>query len=215
MAAFFRMVDNGIKLSSLLSISHANNIQSMNKITTEELNHLVIHEDAPVALQLLGHMLSHIFKPFKITLSNVSELYIPLKNILHPNEHIRLKYHNSSPDQLVPLYDSKMSTLNWDLPVKAPRDNSVSDTSSPSSQDLEAVNATDEEIIAFFLNALAGSCLLALQPLLECKCYLTCTWSAASAHNAFPGSSIMCKPDLVLSDNVTTRWGNINLYPGS
>jgi len=182
----------------------------MNKITTKELNHLVTHEDAPAASEPLGHTLSHIFKPFKITLPNVSKLNIPLKNILHPNEHVRSKYHDSLPDQLVPLYDSETSTWNWDLPVKAPRNNLVSDTSSPSSQDTKAVNATHEEIIASFLNALAG-CLLTSQPLLELECYSTHTWNAASAHNALHGSSVMHKPDIVLSDDITTRWGNIKV----
>ena len=49
-------------------------------------------------------------------------------------------------------------------------------------------------------------------PCLERECYSTRTWNAASAHNvALPGSSVMRKPDLVLSDDVTTRWGNIKV----
>ena len=77
-------------------------------------------------------------------------------------------------------------------------------------QDTETVDATHKEIVASFLNALAG-CLLTSQPLLELECYSTRTWNAASAHNALPGSSVMCKPDLVLSDDVTTKWGNIKV----
>ncbi|KAG1842146.1 hypothetical protein F4604DRAFT_1690068 [Suillus subluteus] len=172
MAFFFRMVDNGIKLSSLLSIPNVSDVHTMNKITSDELNCLVTHEDPPEASQPLGHLLSHIFQPFKI-----------------------------------PLPD--------DLPVNPPGDESDSNTgsasSTPVSPDPEAAgSATYEEIVASFMNALAG-CLSASQPLLERECYATRTWSAASAHKALPGSDIKCKPDLVLSDDITARWGNIRI----
>ena len=74
MVCFSRTVDNGIKLSSLLSILDVSDVHTMNKITSDELNHLVTHEDPPEASQPLGHLLSHIFKPFKIPLPDVSEL---------------------------------------------------------------------------------------------------------------------------------------------
>ncbi|KAG1816745.1 uncharacterized protein BJ212DRAFT_1480604 [Suillus subaureus] len=217
MASFFRTVDNGIKLSSLLSIPDVSDVHTMNKITSDELNCLVMHKDAPEASQLLGHLLSHIFKPFKVPLPHVSELQIPLKKIIHPNEHVRLQYHGLLPDSLVPLYNIETSTWNWDLPVNPPGGGSDSDASggsshgAPVSQDPEvADSATYEEIFASFMNALAG-CLSASQPLLEHECYATRTWSAANAHKALPGSEIKCKPDLVLSDNITAKWGNIRV----
>jgi hypothetical protein len=217
MASFFRTVDNGIKLSSLLSIPDVSDVHTMNKITSDELNRLVTHEDAPEASQPLGHLLSHIFKPFKVPLPPVSELQIPLKKIIHPNEHVRSQYHGLSPDSLVPLYNIETSTWNWDLPVNPPGGGSDSDTSggsshgAPASQDPEvAESATYEEIFASFMNALAG-CLSASQPLLERECYATRTWSAANAHKALPGSEIKRKPDLVLSDDVTAKWGNIRV----
>ncbi|KAG1793575.1 hypothetical protein EV424DRAFT_1354144 [Suillus variegatus] len=188
----------------------------MNKITSDELNRLVTHEDAPEASQPLGHLLSHIFKPFKVPLPHVSELQIPLKKIIHPNEHVRSQYHGLLPDSLVPLYDIETSTWNWDLPVTPPGGGSDSDTSgsshgAPASQDPEdAESATYEEIFASFMNALAG-CLSASQPLLESECYATRTWSAANAHKALPGSEIKRKPDLVLSGDVTAKWGNIRV----
>ncbi|KAG1889112.1 uncharacterized protein F5891DRAFT_1198688 [Suillus fuscotomentosus] len=183
MAFFFRTVDNGIKLSSLLSIPDISNVHAMNKITSDEPNHLVTHEDPPEASQLLGHLLSHILQPFKI----------PLPDGL-------------SPDSLVPLYNTATCTWNWDLPVNPPGDESDLNTGSAgSTPDPEAAgSATYKEIVASFMNTLAG-CLSALQPLLECECYATHTWSAASAHKALPGSDIKHKPDLVLSDDITAR----------
>ncbi|KAG1859744.1 hypothetical protein F4604DRAFT_1684499 [Suillus subluteus] len=94
----------------------------MNKITSDELNCLVTHEDPPEASQPLGHLLSHIFKPFKIPLPDVSELKIPLEKIVHPNERVRSQYHSLSPDSLVPLYNTATSTWNWNLPVDPPGD---------------------------------------------------------------------------------------------
>ncbi|KAG2356105.1 hypothetical protein BDR07DRAFT_1492308 [Suillus spraguei] len=189
MAFFFRTVDNGIKLSSLLSIPDVSNVHAMNKITSYELNHLVTHEDPPEASQLLGHLLSHIFQPFKVPLPNDSSL-----------------------DSLVPLYNTETCTWNWDPPVNPPGDKSASNTGSASSTpDPEtAGSATYEEIIASFMNTLAG-CLLASQSLLKCECYATHTWSTASAHKALSSSDIKCKPDLVLSDDITARWGNIRV----
>ncbi|KAG1745487.1 uncharacterized protein EDB91DRAFT_1246361 [Suillus paluster] len=190
------MVDNGIKLSSLMSIPDVSDVCTMNKITSDELNCLVTHKGTPKASQPLGHLLSHIFKPFKIPLPQVSALQIPLKKILHPNQHIRSQYHGLSPDTLVPLYNTETSTWNWDLPVDPPGNDSDSDPSGTSShgspsatQDPEAAEAvTYEEIVASFINALA-----------------------ANAHKALPGSKIQHKPDLVLSDDVTTKWGNIRV----
>ncbi|KAG0698459.1 hypothetical protein DFH29DRAFT_1002833 [Suillus ampliporus] len=212
MAFFFRTVDNGIKLSSLMSIPDISDVCTMNKITSDELNCLVTHEGTPEASQPLGYLLSHIFKPFKIPLPHVSELQIPLKRILHPNQHVRLQYHGLSPDTLVPLYNIETSTWNWDLPVDPPGNDSGSDPSGTSAtQDPEAAEgATYEEIVASFINALAG-CLSASQPLLEKECYATRTWSTANAHKALPGSKIQRKPDLVLSDDVTAKWGNIRV----
>ncbi|KAG2358665.1 hypothetical protein BDR07DRAFT_1489173 [Suillus spraguei] len=215
--AFFRTVDNGIKLSSLLSIPDVSDVHTMNKITSDELNRLVTHEDAPEASQPLGHLLSHIFKSFKIPLPGASALQIPLRKIIYPNERVRSQYHGSSPDTMVPLYDTETSTWNWNLPVNPPGDtdsdseNAGSTSGAPVSPDTEAAgNATHEEIFASFLNALAG-CLLASQTLLERECYATRTWSAASAHTALPGSTIKRKPDLVLSDDITAKWGNIRV----
>ncbi|KAG1812777.1 uncharacterized protein BJ212DRAFT_1482853 [Suillus subaureus] len=117
----------------------------------------------------------------------------------------------------MPLYNIETSTWNWDLPVNPPGGGSDSDTSggsshsAPVSQDPEvAESATYEEIFTSFMNALAG-CLSASQPLLECECYATCTWSAANAHKALPRSEIKRKPDLVLSDDITAKWGNIRV----
>lgn len=111
---FFWTGTFGLKLSSLVSLPTAVTIdaQTMDKFTANELNHLVIREDEPAALQPLGHMLFHIFQPFTSPLPVLSILQILLKNILHHNEHTRAKFCENSPDDLVPLYDTDVKLWN-------------------------------------------------------------------------------------------------------
>ncbi|KAG1739732.1 hypothetical protein EDB19DRAFT_1828727 [Suillus lakei] len=71
-------VDNRIKLSLLLSIPNVNDVPTMNKIMSNELNQLVTHEDPPKASQLLGHLLSQIFSSFMITLPDTWNWALPV-----------------------------------------------------------------------------------------------------------------------------------------
>ncbi|KAG1899633.1 uncharacterized protein F5891DRAFT_1189442 [Suillus fuscotomentosus] len=211
MAFFFRTIDNGIKLLSLVSIPEVTDVHTMNKITSDELNRLVTHEGSPEASQLLGHLLSEIFQPFTEPLPNVCDLKIPFGKIIHRNNHINEKFSETSPDTLVPLYDTEAKTWNWALPVDPPGDD---DSSLLGQVELSESNnpqeATHKEIFAAFLNALVG-CFAASQPKLVAMRFATSSWSAANAHKALPGSDIKCKPDIVLSDNISAKWGNIRV----
>lgn len=208
--AFFLTVDNGIKLSSLVSIPEVTNVHTMNKITPDELNHLVTHEGSPEASQPLGHLLSEIFQPFTEPLPDVCDLKIPFGKIIHHNHHINQKFSETSPDTLVPLYDTEAKTWNWALPVDPPGDDDSSLSSQVESESDNPQEATHKEIFAAFLNALAG-CLAVSQPKLVAMCYATSSWSAANAHKALPGSDIKRKPDIVLSDDISAKWGNIRV----
>ncbi|KAG2087115.1 uncharacterized protein F5147DRAFT_781412 [Suillus discolor] len=219
MAFFFRTIDNGIKLSLLLSIPDVTDVHTMNKITSDELNRLVTHEGSPEASQLLGHLLSKIFQSFTVPLPDVFSLTIPFGKILYHNQRINEKFSGTSPDTLVPLYDTEAKAWNWALPVDPPKNASSSRSHSAQGADSEGESegesegddmqeATHKEIFAAFLNALAG-CLAASQPKLVEMRFATSTWSAASAQKALPGSDIKRKPDLVLSDDISAKWGNI------
>ncbi|KAG1865731.1 hypothetical protein C8R48DRAFT_772729 [Suillus tomentosus] len=213
MVFFFRTVDNGIKLSSLLSIPDVTDVHTMNKITSDELNRLVTHEGSPKASQPLGHLLSKIFQSFTVPLPDVFSLKIPFGKILYRNQRINEKFSGTSPDTLVPLYDTEAKAWNWALPVDPPKNASSSHLGADSEGESEGDDmqkATHEEIFAAFLNALAG-CLAASQPKLVEMRFATSTWSAASAQKALPGSDIKRKPDLVLSDDISAKWGNIRV----
>ncbi|KAG1849826.1 hypothetical protein C8R48DRAFT_778420 [Suillus tomentosus] len=217
MVFFFRTVDNGIKLSSLLSIPDVTDVHTMNKITSDELNRLVTHEGSPKASQPLGHLLSKIFQSFTVPLPDVFSLKIPFRKILYRNQRINEKFSGTSPDTLVPLYDTEAKAWNWALPVDPPKNASSSRSGADSEGESEGESegddmqkATHKEIFAAFLNALAG-CLAASQPKLVEMRFATSTWSAASAQKALPGSDIKRKPDLVLSDDISAKWGNIRV----
>ncbi|KAG1883998.1 hypothetical protein F4604DRAFT_1677165 [Suillus subluteus] len=204
-----KTVDNGIKLSSLLSIPDVTNVHTMNKITSDELNRLVTHEGLPEASQPLGHLLSEIFQSFTVPLPDVCDLKIPFGKILYRNQHINEKFSETSPDTLVPLYDTEAKTWNWALPVDPPENGSSSPSQVESEgDDTQAQGATNEEIVAAFLNALTG-CLVVSQPKLVAMRFATSSWSVANAQKALPGSDIKHKPDLILSDDISAKWGNI------
>lgn len=213
MAFFFRTVDNGIKLSSLVSIPDVTDVPAMNKITSNELNRLVTHEDTPKASQpILGHLLSQIFQSFTIPLPDVSDLKIPFGKILHHNQRIDENFSSTSPDTLVPLYDTEAKTWNWALPVDPPENgsNPAGVDSGSDSEDNATQETTHEENFAAFLNAFA-SCLSRSRSELVAMRFATGTWSAANAQKALPGSAIKRKPDIVLSDDISAKWGNIRV----
>ncbi|KAG1862142.1 hypothetical protein DFJ58DRAFT_725554 [Suillus subalutaceus] len=197
MACFFRTVDNGIKLSSLVSIPDVTDVPAMNKITSNELNRLVTHEDTPKASQpILGHLLTQIFQSFTIPLPDVSNLKIPFGKILHHNQRINEKFSSTSPDTLLTPPENGSTPAGVD--------------SGSDSEDNATQETTHEENFAAFLNAFA-SCLSRSQSELVAMRFATGTWSAANAQKALPGSAIKRKPDIVLSDDISAKWGNIRV----
>ncbi|KAG1860228.1 hypothetical protein DFJ58DRAFT_726234 [Suillus subalutaceus] len=70
MPYFYRTIDNGIKLALLMSIP-INDVATLNKMTTIELDRLVTTEPQSLANGSLGHLLPLIFKPFTINIPQV------------------------------------------------------------------------------------------------------------------------------------------------
>ncbi|KAG1749456.1 hypothetical protein EDB19DRAFT_2022570 [Suillus lakei] len=217
---FFRMGGYRIKLSSLISLPAAvtSHAPIMNKFTAKELNCLVTQEDEPAASQPLGHMLPHIFQSFTTPLPALSMLEIPLKNILHHNEHTKAKFSQNSPDDLVPLYDTDVQLWNWDLPIAAPiKESESTDSQQPepdsedNTQTSSTKKATHKEIFSSFFNALAVCLEKAAADPKRLSTSMTHMWTAAHVHKPLPGSEIKQKPDILLSDKITANWGNIRV----
>ncbi|KAG2066587.1 hypothetical protein BDR04DRAFT_1121111 [Suillus decipiens] len=145
---YIRTIEDGIKLASLMSIP-VNDVATLNKMTTIELNCLVTSEPQSLANGLQGHLLPLIFKPFTVNI---------------PQAHtLRIK------------------------------------------PDIEKF--THEEIFSSFLHTLSTAMAESKKKLIILSA--TCTWSVSNSMVAVSSSNIKCKPDLVLSNNVKPKWGNI------
>jgi hypothetical protein len=133
-------------------------------------------------------------------------LKIRLDKIIHRNKRINDNFSQDAPEDMVSLYDPQVGLWNWALPTSPPQSSSnlADDFGLPQAS---AKEATHKEIFASFLNALANS-LAEVQPELAAG-FTSRMWSAAKSMVAVPDNEIRCKPDLVLSDNIKPKWGNI------
>ncbi|KAG1849011.1 hypothetical protein F4604DRAFT_1935091 [Suillus subluteus] len=209
MSYFYRTIDNGIKLASLMTIP-VNDVATLNKMTTIELDRLVTTEPQSLAKGSLGHLLPLIFKPFTVNVPQVHTLRIKLSKILHCNTQINTIFSQHSLDDIVPLYDSQARLWNWALPTTPPL-SSINSNNALASPPSGAKKFTHEEIFSSFLNALGTTLAESEQKLITLSA--THTWSASNSTVAVSGSDIKRKPDLVLSDDIKPKWGNIRYKP--
>lgn len=172
-----------------------NDVPTLNRMTTKPQS---------LANGSLGHLLPLIFKPFTTNVPQVHTLRIKLSKILHRDTWINTIFSQNSPDNIVPLYDSQAGLWNWALPMTPPQ-------SSANSNDTLAhpgvEKFTHEEIFSSFLNALSTAMAESEDKLITLSA--TRTWSASNSTVAVSGSNIKRKPDLVLSDDIKPKWGNI------
>ncbi|KAG0692147.1 hypothetical protein DFH29DRAFT_882976 [Suillus ampliporus] len=181
-----------------------NDVATLNKMTTIKLDHLVTTEPQSLANGSLGHLLPLIFKPFTANIPQAHTLQIPLSKILHHDARINTIFSQHSPDDIVPLYDSQARLWNWALPTTPPQSSVNSNDALPQTG---AERFTHEEIFSSFFNALGT----AMAKKLGTPRSATRTWSASHSTVAVSGSDIKCKPDLVLSDDIKPKWGNIRV----
>ncbi|KAG1901626.1 uncharacterized protein F5891DRAFT_1187500 [Suillus fuscotomentosus] len=184
-----------------------NNIATLNKMTTVELDCLVTTEPQSPANGSLGHLLPLIFKPFTVKVPQADTLRIKLSKILHRNAQINTIFSQNSPDDIVPLYDSQAGLWNWALPTTPPQSSTNStDTTLPQP---DVKKFTHEEIFSSFFNVLSTAMAESESKLITLSA--TCTWSASNSTVAVSGSDIKRKPDLVLSNEIKPKWGNIRV----
>ncbi|KAG1777600.1 hypothetical protein EV702DRAFT_1197217 [Suillus placidus] len=181
-----------------------NDVATLNKMTTIELDCLVTTEPQSLANCSLGHLLPLIFKPFTVNVPRAHTLQIKLSKILHCDTWINTIFSQNSPDDIVPLYNTQARLWNWVLPTTPPQSSANSDDTHPQPG---VGRSTHEEIFMLFLNAL-GTAMAELEEKLIMPS-ATRTWSASNSMVAVSGSDIKRKPDLVLSDDIKPKWGNI------
>ncbi|KAG1883167.1 hypothetical protein F4604DRAFT_1921074 [Suillus subluteus] len=203
MAYFYRTVGDGIKLVSLISLPEVNDVPTMNKLTSVELDRSVTTEPQPED-DSPGHLLPLIFKLFTVPIPLVAQLTIKLSKIIYRNKHIDNMFRLNSPDDIVPLYDTNVGLRNWGLLLSYPNGGSVAEDCIP----LPGVEkSTHKEIFATFFNAVATSMAELQLKLLTPSA--TQIWSVAHSTVPMEGTEIKCKLDLVLSDDIKPKWGNI------
>ncbi|KAG1897425.1 uncharacterized protein F5891DRAFT_1191870 [Suillus fuscotomentosus] len=186
-----------------------NDVPTLNRMTTIELNRLVTTEPQSLANGSLGHLLPLIFKPFTANVPQAHTLRIKLSKILHHDTQINTIFSQNSPDDIVPLYDSQAGFWNWALPMTPPQSSVNSNDTLPPQLGVEKF--THEEIFSSFLNALDTVMAESEDKLITLSA--TRTWSASNSTVAVSGSDIKRKPDLVLSDDIKPKWGNICYKP--
>ncbi|KAG0694173.1 hypothetical protein DFH29DRAFT_1006566 [Suillus ampliporus] len=107
----------GKKLSSLLTVPLVNNITLMDKLTTQELNSLVIQESSNVGDNDLGHLIPTIFKSFNAIelIPPTNQLLVPLSKIKYCDECINKLFCDKAKEEVVPLWDAQAKQWNCKL----------------------------------------------------------------------------------------------------
>lgn len=118
-----KTVDYGMKLSLLMSAPIINDVPTLDKLTTLELNCLILHELSPQKDDAeISYVLSQIFKSFTFQLPDVTELQVTLHKIRYRDDRLHRKFATIGENDLAHLYDKDECWWNWPLP-KSHHDN--------------------------------------------------------------------------------------------
>lgn len=216
----------GIKLGSFVRVPLIHDVQTMDKLTTEELNQLVLEEptscinrNAP-----LGHLLSTIFQSFKVQAPRAEDLRVPLSQIQYSNERINDQFRQYQTTDFVELWDSKAKKWNWGLPdpprkqyergKKGKKGKRICEEGSLGEGGSQAPrgstsdsNSNAEHVVAGFLNVLTGA--LSRHGLKTNQANRI--WSGAHSTAPIKGEVIPRKPDIVMSDEPDPGWAGIKV----
>ncbi|KAG2352398.1 hypothetical protein BDR07DRAFT_1384318 [Suillus spraguei] len=196
----------------------------MDKLTTEELNHLVLEEPSNCTIKSnapLGHLLSIIFQSFKADVPGAEDLLIPLSKIKYSNERIGNRFRGKKPTDSVELWDSGTGTWNWGLPDPPPKQHERSKKGKKNKSHYEEgapegqvpggstsnSNSTTEHVVAGFFNALTAAL---SRHGLETK-QANRVWSGAYSTTPIKGDDTLRKPDIILSDEPDPGWAGVKV----
>ncbi|KAG2359801.1 hypothetical protein BDR07DRAFT_1378416 [Suillus spraguei] len=197
----------------------------MDKLTTEELNHLVLEEPSNRTIKCnapLGHLLSIIFQSFKADVPDAENILIPHSKIQYSNEQIDNRLRGKGPKYSVNLWDNEMGTWNWWLPDLPPKQHERSKKGNKNQTHYEEEeapldqapggstsnsNPTTEHVVAGFFNALTAAL---SRHGLETK-QVNRVWSGAYSTTPIKGEDIPHKPDIIMSDEPDPGWAGIKV----
>jgi hypothetical protein len=157
----------GIKLGSFVKVPLIHDVPTMDKLTTQELNQLVLEEPAShiKCNTPLGHLLSVIFQSFKVQVPRAEDLRIPLSQIQYPNKRINNQFSEHKPTDSVGLWDCKAEMWNWGLPDPPPKQRKKNKkgkkhegggSQAPGGSTSQS-HSTTEHVVAGLLNALTAA----------------------------------------------------------
>ncbi|KAG2149238.1 hypothetical protein DEU56DRAFT_908937 [Suillus clintonianus] len=226
--AHSKTIDYGMKLSLLMSAPIVNDVPTLDRLTTVELNHLILHELAPQNDNTeLSYMLSQIFGSFTFRLPDTSQ---------------QVHHHRQK------RADADQHQWNWPLPnshhnkVKRPGDGSLEDreeqstmagTESGSGDDdgpsLEEEPASGsqladddmpdtppppfEGVFVMFFNVICFAITQKVPKIVQATNVTPVSrmWSVGNATHPVKDEEVTRKPGLALLDDVEAQWDTIKV----
>jgi hypothetical protein len=194
-------------MSSLVTVPLVHDVATMDKLTTQELNRLVIEEQTRRGHNDLGHLLPTIFQSFTVQPPLAKDLLIPLYQILHRNKRINKLFRDKAETDLVPLWDIETKKWNWALPSSHKEFNKRNQArANPPGTG----RMTTEEIFVAFFNVLTTA-LARHNELSSLRSSGNRIWSGAHSTVPIRGENIPRKPDIIMSDDLNPGWAEIKV----
>jgi hypothetical protein len=217
----YSTVTIGKKLSSLLTVPLVNDITSMDKLTTLELNGLVVQELSDVCDNNLGHLIPTIFESFNATelIPPANQLLVPLSKIKYRDKRINKLFCDNAEEDLVPLWDAKAKKWNCKLPeasngdlsTASGRTNKNGQRKTVLGSDWEESKVTAEELFSAFFNVLTVA--LAQEARLSAmRSSGNRIWNGDHSTKPIKGVKISRKPDIIMAeDPANSGWAHIKV----
>ncbi|KAG1890837.1 hypothetical protein F4604DRAFT_1949197 [Suillus subluteus] len=220
----YSTVTIGKKLSYLLTVPLVNDMTSTDKLTTLELNGLVVQELSDVCdngWHNLGHLIPTIFESFNATelIPPVNQLLVPLSKIKYRDERINKLFCDNAEEELVPLWDAKVKKWNCKLPEASSDSYTASGRANKDGKRKtvlgldweEESRATAEELFSAFFNVLTVA--LAREARLSAmRSSSNRVWNGGHSTKQIKGVKISRKPNIIMAeDPANSEWAHIKV----
>ncbi|KAG1737280.1 hypothetical protein EDB19DRAFT_1909804 [Suillus lakei] len=219
---YFSTLAVGIKLGSFIKVPLIHDVPMMDKLTTQELNQLVLDKPASQIKRStpIGYLLSIIFQSFKVQTPRAEDLRIPVSQIQYTNERINNQFHQYQPTDSVELWDSNAKMWNWGLPDPPPKKHKKNkkgkktwggtaggEGSQAPRGSTSNSNLATEHVVAGLLNTLMAA--LSRHGLGTNQ--MNRVWSGAHSTTPIKGEDIPHKYDIVMSDEPNPGWAGVKV----
>ncbi|KAG2742376.1 hypothetical protein P692DRAFT_20748553 [Suillus brevipes Sb2] len=195
----------------------------MDKLTSQELDGLVLQEHSNVCNNDLGHLIPTIFESFNATqlIPPANQLLIPLSKIKYRDKRIDKLFCDNAEEDLVPLWDAEAEKWNCKLPEANNSDShTISRRNNKDRQRKSALGSdweekenkeTPEELFSAFFNVLTVA--LAREARLSAmRPSGNRVWNGDHSTKPIKGAKILRKPDMIMvEDPANAGWAHIKV----